>query len=158
MALMIPQKTLVTAQGIKTVESPKREFKFSDEREWIDKTFSALGPLDDIDLFFGRCIVAKYLRDTVGTIGLIASEQTRLEDKYQGKVGLLLKKGPLAFNSAPGRDYGGANPPVGSWVMYHNSSGYDADIICSDGVNRVSCRVLEDAELISCLRWPSRIW
>lgn len=155
--LVMPQKALFTPMGVKPV-AEKKEFKFDDEREWVDKTMSKAGDMADIDLFYGQVLVAKHIRTTVGTIGLIASHQTQLEDRYQGKVGLVLKIGPLAFLSDNNRNFGGANPKVGQWVMYRASDGHDANIIAVDGLDYVECRILEDAEIKGVLRYPGRIW
>lgn len=155
--LVMPQKALFTPMGVKPV-AEKKEFKFDDERKWVAKTMAAVGDLDDIDLFYGQVLVGKYVREKVGTSGLIAAEQTKMEDRWQGKVGILLKKGPLAFRSSGNRDFGDALPEIGQWVFYSASDGRDLNLICVDGLLHCPCRLLEDAEVKGVLRFPGRIY
>lgn len=150
--LILPNAGLVVPVGT------KKKFEFSEHRDYVDDVFSTLGPLDDIDLHFGQVIVCKYLRETVGTMGLAAAEQTRMEDQYLGKVGIVLKMGPLAFKNRPGADFGGASPKIGDFVLYRQSDGHDTDIICLDGLKVRRCKVLEDADVKGVVKHPDRFW
>ncbi len=156
--LMMPTKALVLPGGIKPISDKKEAFQFDDEKYWVDLTMQMAGPMDDIDLFYGQVLVAKHIRETVGTMRLVASEQTKLEDRYQGKVGVVLKLGPLAFKTDTHRNFGGAMPQIGQWVMYGSSDGRDADLIGIDGLTHIPCRILEDAEVKGVLKYPARIW
>lgn len=153
--LILPQKNLLVPNGTPKAE---RKFEFSEHREYVQDVFASLGPLDDLELHFGQVLVCKYQRETVGTMGLVAAEQTRLEDKYLGKVGIVLKMGPLAFCNRPGADFGGACVDIGQFVLYRQSDGHDTDIVCLDGLNVRHCKILEDAEIKAVVKHPDRFW
>lgn len=157
--LTIPQRGLVTPQGLRARAETAAPFRFKDRTDHAADIFAKIGDLDDFEVNFGYLLVAKYIREDVGTSGvLIAAEQTKLEDKWQGKVGLVLKIGPLAFKSDANRDFGGASAKIGEWLYYSSSDGRDVDIRCLDGLNVTHCRLLHDAEIIGKVRYPDRIW
>lgn len=49
-------------------------------------------------------------------------------DKYQGKVGLVIKLGPLAFVDDDGHQWGHTRPAVGDWVMFQVSNTQPFDL------------------------------
>ena len=58
-----------------------------------------LGNLDDIEIFNNQLLIATYVRPEQTASGLFLPGQTRDEDKHQGKVGLVVKKGPEALKT-----------------------------------------------------------
>lgn len=97
-----------------------------------------IGSLKDIVLFGNQVLLGVYERSKVTKSGIHLSDQTRNEDKYQGKAALVLKKGPTAFVSDANYDFKGANVAPGDWVA----------IFVSDGrpivINGQLCRLVED--------------
>lgn len=65
-----------------------------------------------------QVLVAIYRRPEKTKSGLILSSKTLDEDLYQGKVGLVLKTGPLAFVEDEHHKFGGTIPQPGDWVLY----------------------------------------
>ena len=55
----------------------------------------ALGDISNVELFHNQVLLATYLRPTKTKSGLILTDSHVDEDKYQSKVGLLVKRGPL---------------------------------------------------------------
>ena len=104
------------------------------------KIMDALGDvLEHIEVFKGMVLVATYTRETVGTSGrLLAADKTKTEDEYQGRVGLVLKIGPLAFINTKDIDFGGAFAEEGDWVFYTPANGTGTKI------RGVHCRLLDD--------------
>jgi len=96
------------------------------------------GNLKDFTLFGNHVLIGVYERPEQTKSGLYLSDQTRGEDKHQGKAGLVLKKGPFAFVSDANYDFKGQNVEVGDWVA----------IFVSDGrqivINGQLCRICED--------------
>jgi co-chaperonin GroES (HSP10) len=70
--------------------------------------------------------------------GVIFSDKRTDEARFQGKVGLILKIGFMAFESTDGYQYGGAVPAVGDWVFYKPSDGWEV------AINGVPCRFIDD--------------
>ena len=104
--------------------------------------FDAIGDLSKLDrLFSARVLVATYVRPekTRGGVFLTANEQN--EDIYQGCVGLVLKKGPMAFQDSDGSAFHGQNVEVGEWVVFRPG---DAKRI---QINNINCRIVEDTQI-----------
>lgn len=108
--------------------------------------------LDGIQIFHNQILIGVYIRSNVTPGGVHLADQTIDEDKWQGKVGLVLKKGPLAFVSDARNDFGGQDVAAGEWVMYRVS---EAPAI---SVNGVHCRLLEDIHVRGVISTPSFIW
>ena len=68
-------------------------------------------------------------------------DQTVKEDEFQGKAGLVLKKGPLAFVSDENYDFKGQDVQPGDWVAIWVSDGRKI------AVNGVPCRMVEDRHI-----------
>lgn len=83
-------------------------------------------------------LIAVYIRPEKTKSGIILSDQTRREDEMQGKAGLVLKKGPLAFVSDENYDFKGQDVEPGDWVAIWVSDGRKIVI------NGVLCRMVED--------------
>jgi hypothetical protein len=56
-----------------------------------------IGDLSSFELFNNQILVATYIRPKMTKSGILLADQTTDEDRYQSKVGLLLKTGPRAF-------------------------------------------------------------
>lgn len=63
-----------------------------------------------------------------GLLVPITARTTAHEDKFQGKVGLVMKMGPLAFEDDDNHRWGGVRPQVGDWVLINVSETYSFDL------------------------------
>ncbi len=104
------------------------------------------GALDDIKKVMSNLVlVAIYMRgNTIVTpngVTIYVPDSTAQEDQFQGKVGLVLKKGPLAFVNDARNDFGGQSVEPGEWIAFRVSDGWPVD------VNGVHCRLLEDIHI-----------
>ena len=77
-----------------------------------------------VEPFNQQVLIANYIRPATRTAsGLEIAEEAVQEDRYQGKVGMVLKKGPRAFiDDGPVQFYGQDVTP-GDWVVYRASDG-----------------------------------
>lgn len=82
-----------------------------------------VGNLENFEIFGTQILLGIYERPEKTKSGLFLSDQTRQEDRYQGKAALVLKKGPKAFVSDHNYDFGGQNVEVGDWVAVFVSDG-----------------------------------
>jgi hypothetical protein len=67
-----------------------------------------------------------YVREETTTGGIILPHEVLAEDEFQGKVGLVLKKGPDAF----------PDPEIGQWAVYSVKDGWPMSI------NGYPCRLV----------------
>ncbi len=104
-------------------------------RDPKDVIWSAVGSLDDHEIMLNKILVGVYLRPEKTQSGILLPDQIRKEDEYQGKVGMVLKMGPLAFKD---EQFEGARVDVGDWIMFRASDGFPVI------VNGYLCRLLED--------------
>lgn len=110
------------------------------------KIFDKVGDLTEVEIFGNRVLVAKFVREHVGK-GILATSTTQREDRWQGKIGLVLKKGPLAFKDDAANDFCGQDVDVGDWVWFSYGDGTDAEIRQSASADKVECKMLKDVEI-----------
>lgn len=100
--------------------------------------FTKIGDLKDIQLFGNQVLIGIYERPEKTKSGIYFADQTRQEDRHQGKAGLVLKKGPTAFVSDDNYDFKGQNVDPGDWVAVFVTDGRQIVI------NGQLCRLVED--------------
>lgn len=108
--------------------------------------------LANIELFGNRVLVATapHLERTAG--GIIMTDKTISEERFQGKTGLVLKLGETAFKYDGSFEWVGDAPVAGEWVFYRTPDSWEC------GVNGVSCRVIRDENIIGRVAAPGTIW
>lgn len=95
----------------------------SHEEDPADTIRKKIGNLKDIIVHGNYILLGVYERPHKTKSGILLSDQTRNEDKHQGKAGLVLKKGPTAFVSDANYDFKGQDVQVGDWVAIWVSDG-----------------------------------
>ena len=111
-----------------------------------------MGDISDIEIFHNQVLVAIYVRPEKTKSGLYLSAQTREEDKYQGKVGLIIKKGADAFVDDSGKWFKGVNLDVGDWIYFRPSDGWQIT------VHGQLCRILDDTDVRGRFPQPDTVW
>jgi len=116
--------------------------------------------VEGIKLLRNRLLVATYVRPQRSKGGIIYADRSLDEDKWQGKVGLLLKIGPCAFEfpeddekREAGVIVSGAFPCAGDWVFYRASDTWDFGLMPG-----VHCRIITDDAVIGTVADPSVIY
>jgi len=104
------------------------------------KLLDQLGDISDIELFHNQVLLAVYLRPEKTKSGLILTADHLDEDRYQSKVGLLIKQGPLAFEQ-DGNWFNGMTFQEHDWLIFRPSDGW------SITVNGVLCRIFDDISI-----------
>lgn len=148
--------------------------------ELTAKLMADLKPVvDGIKLLRNRVLVATYIRPEKTSGGIIRPDQAREEDKWQGKAGLILAIGPIAFDfeeiadeahaacrNDPDRDYEAHHadacaahhiPQVGDWVFFRGSDTWDSGLQVAPGVG-AHCRFIYDDAIIGKIADPATIW
>ena len=97
-----------------------------------DEIWKAVGDLSDFQLFGNEVLVAIYIRPQKTSSGIFLTDNYRDEDKWQGKIGLVLKKGATSLVEQADQ------VDVNDWVLFRPSDGWGLT------VNGVMCRLLDD--------------
>jgi co-chaperonin GroES (HSP10) len=100
-----------------------------------------IGNISQIEVLHNQILVGVYIRPEKTKGGILLTSQTRDEDRYQGKAGLVLKKGPLAFVDDDNNKFHGQNVYIGDWVFYRVSDGFPLVL------NGTLCRLLEEVHV-----------
>jgi co-chaperonin GroES (HSP10) len=115
------------------------------------KLIEAVGDVTDVEVFHNQVLCAVYIAPEKTRGGIIRPPSNIEEDRYQGKLGLILKCGPRAFESDTKwtwpEDMG-----EGDWVFYRVSD----TIACT--INGQSCRLIDDIDVKGRVQQPDRVW
>jgi co-chaperonin GroES (HSP10) len=111
-----------------------------------------IGDLSTIELFNNQVLVAVYVRPNKTKSGIYLPDATVAEDKIQGKVGLVVKKGPLAFVDASNQWFTDIEVNEGDWVIFRPSDGWGITI------NNLMCRILDDTAVRGKITSPDQVW
>lgn len=113
--------------------------------------FNKLGDLSGVDIAANRVLCAVYIRPEKTKSGLYLSSKTIDEDRYQGKIGLIVKAGPLAFDPES-EWFSGITYKPGDWVMFRPSDGWSLNI------NDVLCRIIDDVKIAGKINDCDEVW
>lgn len=111
-----------------------------------------LGDTTSVEVFNNQILVAVYIRPQKTKSGIILTNQTTDEDRYQSKVGLVIKKGPQAFKDSSGQWFDGLEINEEDWIVFRPSDGW------SITVNNVLCRMIDDVNVKARVDQPDRVW
>jgi hypothetical protein len=120
---------------------------------------NSAGPLTDYEVFHNLVLVATYVpSEKIGSI--IMPDRSMMEARFQGKMGLVLKCGPLAFQDDSVAKFGGVTVEPGDWVLYRPSDGIELFIkdhmgLANDGL---ACRLIEDSLIKGRVTDPSLVY
>jgi co-chaperonin GroES (HSP10) len=110
-----------------------------------------LGDISNVELFHNQVLLATYLRPTKTKSGLILTENHLAEDRFQSKVGLLIKRGPSAFEQ-DGNWFSGLTFEEHDWLIFRPSDGW------SITVNNVLCRIFDDINIKGRVSNPDAVY
>ena len=110
------------------------------------------GDISNVEVFNNQLLVAVYVRPTKTKSGIYLTQQTTDEDKFQSKVGLVLKMGSSAFNDTAGEWFDGVQINEGDWIVFRPSDGW------SITVNGQLCRMIDDINVKGRVDQPDRVW
>lgn len=117
-----------------------------------EKLLAELGDISNIEIFNNQILVAVYVRPNKTKSGLYLSDNVVAEDRYQGKVGLLVGMGPAAFQDDSGQWFNNASFNLHDWLVFRPSEGW------SITVNGVLCRMLSDTQVKMRIPSPDTAW
>jgi len=115
-----------------------------------------LPDISDLEIFHNQVMVATYIRPERTAGGIFIPDKTLAEDRFQGKVGLVVKIGPLAFKDDAVAKFGGVEIQEGDWVFYRASDGME--FFSKDRTGGVPCRIFEDTQIKGRVSDPAMLW
>ena len=119
----------------------------------------AIGDISGFQVFQHYVLVGTYVRPETTKGGIIRPDRNLVEDRFQGKVGLVLKSGPIAFEDTELAKFGGQAPAVGEWVVFRPSDGFEMFFVDpSTGRDGTPCRMLEDVHIKGRVEDPESVY
>jgi co-chaperonin GroES (HSP10) len=118
------------------------------------------GDLSSVEIFGSDVLIALYKRPEKTRSGIFLTDATREEDRYQGKVGVILKLGSTAYVDEDGTKFRDIN--VGDWVVFRPSDGWPFQLNNLESnfsrENVVDCRVVTDIHIRARVSHPDAIY
>ena len=115
-----------------------------------------LPDISDLEIFHNQVMVATYIRPERTAGGIFIPDKTLAEDRFQGKVGLVVKLGPLAFKDDAVAKFGGKELKEGDWVFFRPADGME--FFSKDKTGGVPCRIFEDTQIKGRVADPALLW
>jgi co-chaperonin GroES (HSP10) len=116
------------------------------------KILDEIKDVSQVEIFNNQILVAIYIRPSKTKSGIYLSDKTTDEDRYQSKVGLVLKKGAQAFVDDTNTWFSDVEVNENDWILFKPSDGW------SITVNNVLCRILDDTAVKGRVDQPDRVW
>lgn len=110
-----------------------------------------VGDLTGVIVMSGKVLLGIYIAPEKTKGGLYRAPVSIAEDVWQGTVGLVLKKGPLAFKDDETTKFHGQDVNEGDWVLFRPG---DTARLQISGVN---CRLIEDTLIQAILPDPEML-
>ena len=118
------------------------------------------GDLESVEIFGNDILVAIYKRPEKTKSGIILVDDTRGEDVHQGKVGLILKMGPVAYIDKDGARF--RDIKEGDWIVFRPSDGWRVTLNTLQGnyskEDIVDCRIVSDGSVKMRVSEPDSIY
>lgn len=121
----------------------------NDPREEILKQ---IGDISGVEIFNNQILCAVYIRPEKTKGGIILTDNVRGEDRFQGKVGLLIGMGPAAFQDESGQWFNNSSFKLHDWLVFRPSDGWSVT------VNGVLCRMMSDTQVKARISSPDEVW
>lgn len=121
------------------------------ERDPQEVILDEIGDISDFEIANNQVLLAVYERPEKTKGGFILTDKTLGEDKYQSKVGLIVKMGPDAFVETEKWHFN-LRFSMNDWAVFRPSDGWTVT------VNGKICRMFDDTDLKGRVSHPDMIW
>lgn len=112
----------------------------------------------DYEVFHNKVLVATYVPPEVTKGGIVIPVKSMAESRFQGKVGLVLKVGPLAFKDDKVNQFGGVTVKEGDWIVFRYSDAVELFFVDDNGRTATSCRLIDDSAIFGRTPDPALIY
>lgn len=99
-----------------------------------------------------KLLVATFRQPEKTSGGIIKTQRFIEEDKFQGINGLVLKRGPMAFEDDARIKFGGFKADEWQWVIFKPDSGRATEL------RGLHCRIIEDSNIDAIVDDPELLW
>jgi hypothetical protein len=130
------------------------EMRLVHEKDPRQQITDDVGPLHAVEVLGQYVLIGKYVRPAgIKTAGGIEIPEAAVsDDRYQTKVGLVLKLGHRAFVDDDQVKFHGWKPEIGDWVGFRPSDGMTLQI------GRHECRLVPDVHIKLRLTHPDAVY
>ena len=97
-------------------------------------------------------LVAIYRRPEKTAGGIIMTDTSRGEDDYQGKVGLVMRLGPQAFQDDETHHFMPPIPKEGDWIVFSVGETFSFEL------GKQRCRIVEDVAVRAVVDQPDIVY
>lgn len=113
-----------------------------------------VGDLSDFMLLWNQIAVAIYEmpQNAKTKGGLYIPDKTKQENLFQGKAGLVVKRGPQAYKDSDDFKFDGQKVEVGDWVLVRPQEGWMTEI------NGAPMRIFRDTQIIAKIPHPDYVF
>ena len=118
------------------IHSAPKILEISQAKDQKQAIIDAVGDLAGIDVLSDLVLVGTYIRPEKTTGGIIRPKETIDEDEHQGKCGLVLKKGPIAYGDWESDEDLGKNATLHTWVVFQAANTWKFQL------NGVACSIV----------------
>jgi len=126
------------------------------EKDPQSRILEEVGDLSGVEIFNNQVLCAVYRRPEKTKGGILLPGSNLDEDKYQSKVGLILKMGASAFK--PDSEwFKGVSFSEHDWVVFRPSDGWSITVKTNDG-GEVLCRIIDDVHVKGRVSHPDHVW
>lgn len=116
-----------------------------------DILLKEVGDISGFEICNNQVLCAIYIRPQKTRSGIYLTDKTVDEDRYQGKVGLVVRLGPDAFVETEKWAFK-TRADVMDWIVFRPSDGWGVT------VNGVLCRMLDDVDMRGRISHPDQVW
>ena len=121
-----------------------------------EKLLEEIGDISETEIFNNQVLCAVYQRPEKTRGGIILPGSNLDEDKYQSKVGLIIKMGSSAFEE-DGDWFKGVKFALHDWVVFRPSDGWSITLKAKNG-SEVLCRIIDDVNVKGRVQQPDAVW
>lgn len=119
-----------------SVHSAPKIVQISQAKDKRKAILEAIGDITSVDVLSDLVLVGTYIEDEKTAGGIIKPKEVVQESEFQGKCGLVLKTGPLAYGDWESAEMAGSNAKPHTWVVFAIKDTWPLQI------NGVACRVV----------------
>lgn len=111
-----------------------------------------IGNLSTVKIKFNMVLLATYFRPEKTAGGIIRPDANKAEDEWQGKVGLVMKLGPKAYQDDEDTTFDGEKIEAGEWAVYKIGDTWSLNI------NGYPCRMIRDSSIKMTVEDPNMVF
>ena len=124
------------------VYEPATVLEYSEDQDPKQVVLDTILPLiEGLDIFRNEVLVVTAPNRTHSKGGLIIPEQYKKEQRFQGKIGLVVALGEIAFQDDDLWPAVEKRPVVGTWVFYRTADSSEC------AIGGYSCRFIDDNKI-----------